>query len=269
MDLLLLFIGICLTIYFEDHPTKKERMRQMPHGCNIGIQYIYTIDEWYRLRCEFDERIERSWALYKEDLITEEDYKNDCMKVIEDIIGYDNIEEFQTLYQWGVRNAAIRTAKAGYNPGLSNCYGRTLEELNEWEPERYASRWEYWNRCVPGDANFLTMYPDKWELEYMYLGNIKHDQWSALPFKEFQGHQMFPGYFGEEARRTALDLLVERGYDGETYTKEAPRNFGDLTEEEIKKKYKYVVNGERSNYCFEEMSAHCESGVRKKYVYDR
>ena len=220
MDLVLLFIGIWLTIYFQDHPTKKERMKKMSHGCNIGLQYIYTIDEWYKLRCEFDKRIEASWILYKEGAIDEEKYKEKCLRAVEGIIGYDYIEEFKTLYQWGVRNAALRVAREGYNPGLSGCYGRTLDELKRWNPERYGSRWDYWQHCVPGDADFLTMYPDKWELEYMYVGHIKHDQWTAYPFEKFKGYQMFPGYFGEDARKATLDLLVERGYNGVIYENE-------------------------------------------------
>lgn len=249
MAALIIFLVVMIllmpTLNAEKRRQEAEKNKDAPR--NIPLQYAYTLDEWYKLRLEFDALIEEDWQKYKIGEITREEYYVKSITCVKSIIeeGYRTL--FGTLYAWGVRKAAIRMSEEGYAPGMVDPPYK-MSELNWWRPRDFQSGGmrAHWKTCIPTMHSFLTMYPDPKGLENMGCGVIAKTGWEAKLDLEapvglyyaYDGH--IPG--GKEERIKAMKFFQERGYDGKTYTKMPPRDFGDLTEDEILKKYEFVIN---------------------------
>lgn len=271
MSLIFVLFVILLCNFIDKSEEKKQMIEEQSPGNNVGLQYIYTIDEWYKLRLEFDEAIEKDWNIYSKGGMKKEKYKEKCILAVKKIIGED-YPNFKTLYEYGVRNAAIRVAREGYNPGETRAKAFCKRKLKTWEPISYRTGYlspaDHWSRCIPGNGNFLTMYPDPWELEYMHCGIMENGKWIGEHVEDhsFGGsHFTFPD--SDKKRFSVIDYLVSRGYDGESYTKEPKRSFEKLSQMQISKKYEFVVKDPGTNYEKIEKSAKCNSGAKKKWVY--
>lgn len=244
-DFILIIFGfiICLIM---DYSRKKEIKENLDPGCNPGLHLIYEIDEFYKLRLQFDEIIEPVWQKYRTDEITRDEYKVASDAAVVQIIGEENANgEFNSLLRFGAKNAAYRIAREGYNPG-STPFRRTTRELRYWKP-----------RCWEGDPDcdsrpwrlkkvyfrsFLDMYPSAHAIGEIYdVGTYDRSTgtWTNKCKERGYGYNTY-GFYGKENVEKTLQLLNERGYDGKTYLNMPKRDFGDLTKEEIKKKYEFI-----------------------------
>lgn len=249
----LILFGIALALC-KKYDQKKAIEEARPVPRNLPLQYIYTIDEWYKLRCEFDQLIDAQWEKYRKGEITKEEYRDSCKLVEKQIIGDEYNQDFETLYQFGVRNAAIRMVKMGYAPGMTKSLHYTKKDLAGWEPDCFPI-WpshpkDDWIKCVPGEPKprtFLTMYPNPGQLEFIGCGIYEDGVWypeldEDAPVGKYYKPDDYLGKGDKNERMKAVSLLQSRGYNGKEYALEPKRDFGDLTQEEIDKKYFYVTS---------------------------
>lgn len=222
-------------------------------GTNTVLQYIYALDEFYELRLKFDELIDPYWEKYRKNFMTREEYKRHSDEAVKKIIG-PYYKDFDTLYKFGIRNAAIKVARDGFNPGqIKYPAGYSKFALKSWTPQTYPSiggsgLYDHWNRCLSWHKQpFLTCYPNVWE--FVNLGCGLYDQKTekfTYVIAEERKLGMYAAAYGygsnEKARRRVLEVLAERGYNGKTYTKLPDRNITGWTERGIELKYEFVVN---------------------------
>lgn len=239
----LLLIGLFLWIIWEVIP-RRERYENNSHpSINVPLHYIYAVDEWDKLRQQFDKKIEPVWAKYRFNEISSLDYELACYKVVEEIIGIENKRRgFRTLYQWGIRNAAVKMAKQGYAPGKAET-ALSLAELRRWEPEQwYISDYKLgrWNDCDISGKGFMQLYPDACALENAGVGkrDWKTGMWSRRTEPRLAGS--YREYFGLCGSPEKVERYLEqRGYNGKTYVGERARGGGLCAAEQLKK-YEFV-----------------------------
>lgn len=268
---------------YDKKKVEEERARKqleyemsLPAQGNLPLQYMYTIDEWYRLRCEFDIEIEPVWEEYKAEKIDRAEYKEACRKAVQNIIPEQYYFRFPSLLRYGCYCAAMKIMDCGYAPGYIKTNDITVGEMKNrsYEPltYRYGRNYDrnYWMACAPVYRTFIDMYPIGQVMDFMGCGRMTSKGW--IPTMREDADCCY--YYGwpyttkDIRRKEAIDALVARGFDGFKYTNEPERHFNGLSDEEIKKKYEFVIykpDMERVDYSVEcplfVNSAHYEGTV--------
>lgn len=242
----LLLIGLLLWIIWVVIPRREKYENNSHPDMNVPLHYIYAVDEWEKLRRQFDQEIEPVWQKYRFNDISPLDYQLACIKAVDKIIGKENRQKgFDTFFKWGIRNAAIRMAREGYAPGKADAI-LTLAELKRWVPETWnIPGWKMnrWNECNIGTKGFMDLYPDASALERAGVGqrDWKTGIWSPRTTSRYPGS--YREYFGlgyATSPQKVEQYLVRRGYNGKTYTNERTRGDGLCDAERIKK-YEFVA----------------------------
>ena len=251
----LIILGLILWYFWVTKPREKAEENGHP-GSNPSLQMIYELDEFYRLRLRYDELIEGDWRKYRSGETSREQYKEASRLAIDKIVSEEDVKirssscEFNTLFRMGVRNAAYRVAREGFNPGVQP-YTRNKRQLKEWVPtgwlhdkDKYERRWRD-PHTRPTD--FLKLYPDPFVLAtFYYVGTWRREDNRWLHDRVIHpglGSDNYGLYAEASIEHTKL-LLLEKGYNGKTYLNEPQRDYGDLTENEIKMKYEFLIDKE-------------------------
>lgn len=270
MEFILFIIVIVVFVFCKKQSKidKNDLNSMLPR--NLPLQYMYTIDEWYRLRCEFDKEIEAAWELYRVKKISKEKYREESWAAVRRIIPADKRSNFQNLYRYGCYLAAMRVIEEGYMPGYMEYAIPTKGEMTHWRPTEYIPNTPgnrgSWMRCIPGAHSILDLYPEGQYLDYMGCGRMKNGFWTP----ECREDAWCKPYYScssddqvSSARRSAISAFQQRGFNGYRYVGEPDRNFGDLTLQEISNKYEFLQH--KPDMMRDDHDADCKCVINKDH----
>ena len=266
---LVLFVIFCIWCFLR-YIRKQEVYLNDYRMRNLPLQYMYLIDEWYKLRLRFDQEIETSWNKYRDRKISREEYRQESWAAMKRIIPADKRNTFQNLYRYGCYLAAMKMIDEGYLPGYMEWAVPDNREMLRWRPTEYISDTPNnrgsWMRCIPGEHSMLDLYPDGQYLDYMGCGRMRNHAWTPEIRSDSNCASYYTNLYTSDVskeREKVVAAYVKRGFNGYRYTNEPERNYKGLTQQEVVEKYEFINH--KPDMMVEDKDAWCPLVINEKH----